>query len=316
MAMVLLAECFRNVEGAGPVGLVIAPTRDLAGQICGELRRFLAEFGLSVLCLTGGRGRALEQARLAEGTSVVVATPGRLRDHLRSGAFDPSGLRVVVLDEADDLVAGGFEADLRPLLAALPSGVRRHLCSATLTPEMSNLSRRVQAAPLLLRAAAPKGFARANRVRTIAVSRRGGDAILARLIAESGALQTLIFCNRRSEVARLSDWLGAQGYAVVALSGELSRSERRAALTAFRSGDASVCVATDLVSRGLVFPGLELVINADLPFSPQSLVHRCGRRALDGRAVLLVPHGRRVRAERMAERAGLILDWDRSGRAR
>ena len=259
------------MAGFSACGLVIAPTRELAQQVCSELRWLLAETGLRTVCVTGGGNEALERSRLRRGGSVVVGTPGRLSAHVAGGALDLSRCRMVVIDEADEMLALGFRAELDALLALPKAPTRVMLLSATVPAELEQIARRYQTRQLRLdlpegRAACP-GF----DLSAVEIIGRDRDAALVNLLRFHDPRAAVIFCNRRASVAVVAARLAAKGFRVVTLSGALPQPERQAALEAMRSGAARVCVATDLAARGLDLPGLDLVLNADVPSGSQVL---------------------------------------------
>ena len=301
------------MAGVAACGLVIAPTRELAQQVCDELRWLLAGTGLRTVCVTGGGSEAEERARLRGGGAVVVGTPGRLSAHVAGGALDLGRCRMVVIDEADEMLALGFRAELDGLLALPQAPVRVMLLSATVSAEVEQVARRYQSRQLRLdlldgRQACP-GFDLA----AIEIIARDRNAALVNLLRFHDPRAAVIFCNRRALVAVLAARLAAQGFRVVTLSGALPQPERQAALEAMRSGAAQVCVATDLAARGLDLPGLDLVLNAEVPSGSQALLHRSGRSGRTdrrGRSVILATRRERARVEALASGAKLPLDWE------
>ncbi|MFO1106867.1 MAG: DEAD/DEAH box helicase [Amaricoccus sp.] len=298
--------------GAGPRALVLTPTRELASQVQAEFGWLFAGTGARIGSATGGRDPALERAALADGLDILVGTPGRLCDHLRSGAFAAEAIEAVVLDEADDMLALGFREQVEAILAALPAARRTLMVSATVTPAIEALAARYQTAAERIdidgASATPEGI----RFEGVLVGRQDAHRAVVNILCLHGPSSALVFCGRRESVGQLALHLTARGFRVVALSGDLSQKERNAALAAMRDGRARVCVATDLAARGLDLPGLDLVIHADLPANRETLLHRSGRTGRAGRgglAILVVPHGLRRRAESLISQAGLALDW-------
>ncbi len=301
------------MAGFSACGLVIAPTRELAQQVCSELRWLLAETGLRTVCVTGGGNEALERSRLRRGGSVVVGTPGRLSAHVAGGALDLSRCRMVVIDEADEMLALGFRAELDALLALPKAPTRVMLLSATVPAELEQIARRYQTRQLRLdlpegRVACP-GF----DLSAVEIIGRDRDAALVNLLRFHDPRAAVIFCNRRASVAVVAARLAAKGFRVVTLSGALPQPERQAALEAMRSGAARVCVATDLAARGLDLPGLDLVLNADVPSGSQVLLHRSGRSGRSdrrGRSIILATRRERARVEALACAARLEVTWE------
>jgi ATP-dependent RNA helicase DeaD len=294
-----------------PLALIIAPTRELAQQVHGELTWLYGEARGRIVSCVGGMDARSEARALARGAHIVVGTPGRLKDHLERRQLDPSGLRVIVLDEADEMLDLGFRDELEFILNAAPAERRTLLFSATIAREIAMLARRFQRNAL--------------RIDTVDRSQPHQDIEYRGMridpnMVEAATVNTLrlidqpaiIFCARRDGVRAMADALIARGFTAVALSGELSQQERNNALQAVRDGRARVCVATDVAARGLDLPELGLVIHADLPTNKETLLHRSGRTGRAGRkgiCVLMVPHSRRRRAEQLLASAGIAARW-------
>jgi ATP-dependent RNA helicase DeaD len=298
------------VPAGAPRALVVTPTRELALQVAGELGGLYGDTGARIGCCIGGVDMAAERAALAAGLDVVVGSPGRLRDHLARGALVAVGVGCVVLDEADDMLDLGFRDDLEAILDAVPGGRRILMFSATVTPRIEGLARRYQERALRIEVA--DGPAKDVDFQAVVVVTADRERAIVNLLRLHEARAAIVFCGRRDGVRQLAGRLAVRGFRVAALSGALSQRDRSAALAAMRAGRARVCVATDVAARGLDLPGLELVVHADLPASPAALLHRSGRTGRAGRrglVVLVVPPAQRRRAETLAARAGLALDW-------
>jgi ATP-dependent RNA helicase DeaD len=298
--------------GGKPLALVVAPTRELALQVQGELTWLYAEAGAVVAASVGGMDPRREARRFAAGAHIVVGTPGRLRDHLERGGLDVSGLKAVVLDEADEMLDLGFREDLEFILEATPRERRTLLFSATLPKAIVTLARRYQRDALRIEVSgAGRGHADIE-YRAVRVAPNEVEHAVVNLLRYFEAPSALVFCNTRETVRHLHAVLQERGFAAVSLSGELSQSERNQALQAMRDGRARVCVATDVAARGIDLPELDLVIHADLPHDAETLQHRSGRTGRAGRkgtSVLLVPLKTRSRAERVLSAAGLQPAW-------
>jgi ATP-dependent RNA helicase DeaD len=295
-----------------PRMLVIAPTRELALQVGGELEWLYARLGFRIVTCVGGTDMRRERRALADGADVVVGTPGRLRDHLERDGLDATALRVVVLDEADEMLDLGFREDLEAILDETPPERRTLLFSATVPRGIAALAKRYQRDALRIEATAggePHGDI---EYRAMLVAPLEAERALVNVLRYFEARGTLVFCATREAVARLQGNLLERGFAAVALSGELGQAERTRALQALRDGRARVCVATDVAARGIDLPDLGLVVHADLPRDPATLLHRSGRTGRAGRkgtCVLLVPHTRRRAAERLLREAGVRAAW-------
>lgn len=297
---------------AAPLALVIAPTRELALQVQRELSWLYAPAGGRVTACVGGMDPRREARMLGDGTHIVVGTPGRLRDHLERRNLDPTSLRAVVLDEADEMLDLGFREDIEFILSATPPERATYLFSATLPKAIEALAARYQRGALRL---AIKGETKGHAdiaYRAIRIMPRETEHVVLNLLREADAPTAMVFCNTRHAVRHLQANLTERGFSVVALSGELGQGERNAALQALRDGRARVCVATDVAARGIDLPSLSLVIHADLPHDAEVLQHRSGRTGRAGRkgtSALLVPNSRRRRAEQMFAMAKLSPEW-------
>jgi ATP-dependent RNA helicase DeaD len=304
------AEWF-DAAGA-PLALCIAPTRELAQQVARELAWLYAPAGVRLATCVGGMDPRAESRALAQGAHIVVGTPGRLRDHLERGNLDLSALRVVVLDEADEMLDMGFREDLEEILDASPAERRTFLFSATIAREIAALAKRYQRDAHridTLRRDEAHGDIAYRAVRVAPTDIENAIVNVLRYFESPGAL---IFCATRERVRHLHAALRERGFAVVQLSGELSQKERSDALQALRGGHARACIATDVAARGLDLPDLGLVIHADLPAGTPALLHRSGRTGRAGRkgvSVVMVPHPKRRAAERLLQLAGVEAEW-------
>jgi ATP-dependent RNA helicase DeaD len=249
---------------------------------------------------------------LYAGCHIVVGTPGRLGDHLRRGNLDLSALKVVVLDEADEMLDLGFQEELEFILQATPADRRTLLFSATIPHDIVSLARKYQRNALRIDTidrSQPHGDI---EYRAITVSGHETEAALVNILRWYEAPGALVFCATRDTTRRLHLALVQRGFAAVMLSGELSQHERTTALDALRSGRARVGVCTDVAARGLDLPELDLVVHADLPTNPETLLHRSGRTGRAGRkgvSVLIVPYSKRRRAEQVVNAARVRATW-------
>ena len=311
-AQPLLGDADRFGRPGAPLGLVIAPTRELAMQVSRELAWLYGDTGVQVETCVGGMDARREQRALASGAHLVVGTPGRLRDHLERGNLDLSALRVVVLDEADEMLDLGFREDLEEILDSTPVERRTLLFSATIAKDIATLARRYQRDAVRIdttRRDEAHGDIEYRAVRVAPNELENAVVNVLRYFESPGAL---VFCATRERVRHLYGALRERGFSAVALSGELSQKERSDALQALRDGHARACVATDVAARGLDLPDLGLVIHADLPVNTAGLLHRSGRTGRAGRkgvSVLVVPYTKRRFAERLLESASIQAEW-------
>ena len=312
MADTLLDGAQTLGPASDPLALVIAPTRELALQVQRELGWLYHYCGARVVSCVGGMDPGAERRQLASGAHIVVGTPGRLRDHLERRALKVEGLKVVVLDEADEMLDLGFREDLQFILETTPQTRRTLLFSATLPKAIVTLARHYQRDALRVETRGETSGHADIEYRAIRTAQNGVERTIVNLLRFIDPPGALVFCNTRQSVRHLEAMLLERGFAAVSLSGELSQSERNHALQALRDGRAKVCVATDVAARGIDLPNLALVIHADLPNDAQVLQHRSGRTGRAGRkgiSILLVPPSRRRRAEEMLGRARIAFTW-------
>ncbi|PYE89356.1 DEAD/DEAH box helicase [Phyllobacterium leguminum] len=308
IAPTLLDDAGRFDAPGAPLALIIAPTRELALQVSRELEWLYAEAGGRIATCVGGMDIRTERRALERGAHIVVGTPGRLRDHITRNALDMSSLRAVVLDEADEMLDLGFREDLEFILGEAPDDRRTLLFSATVPKPIALLAKRFQRDALRISAANEKEQHGDISYQAMVVQPRERENAIINTLLLFDAQNTIIFCSTREAVKHLTSRLSNRGFAVVSLSGELSQAERTNALQSMRDGRARVCVATDVAARGIDLPNLDLVIHADLPTNPETLLHRSGRTGRAGRkgtCVLVVPYSRRRGAERLLQMAKL-----------
>ena len=312
IAPVLLGDA-EGFDPAGvPLALVIAPTRELALQVKRELSWLYAKAGAVMASCVGGMDMRDERRTLARGAHVVVATPGRLRDHIMRGSIDLSGLRAVVLDEADEMLDLGFREDLEFILGEAPEQRQTLMFSATVPNAITGLARSYQKDAARVIAKSEEGQHADIEYRAMMVSDRDTENAVINTLRFYEAPNAIVFGNTRAMVNRLTTRLSNRGFQVVALSGELSQSERTHALQAMRDGRAQVCVATDVAARGIDLPNLDLVVHAELPSNHETLLHRSGRTGRAGRkgvSALIVTKKVRKKAERILSMARLKAEW-------
>ncbi len=312
MARDLLDDAEQFAPAAAPLALIVAPTRELALQVQRELAWLYGHAGGRVVSCVGGMDPRREQRELATGAHIVVGTPGRLCDHLRRGRLDISELKVVVLDEADEMLNLGFREDMEFILQTTPEERRTLLFSATFPRGIVALARQYQRDAFRIEVAGDEGGHADIEYRAIRIAPGDVEHAVVNVLRFYEAPSALVFCSTRDAVRHLQAALLERGFAVVALSGELTQNERTTALQSLRDGRARVCVATDVAARGIDLPSLDLVIHADLPNDAEVMQHRSGRTGRAGRkgtSVLLVPPARRRRAEMLLNVAGTDAVW-------
>jgi ATP-dependent RNA helicase DeaD len=295
-----------------PLALVIAPTRELAMQVERELAWLYAPAHARSCTCVGGTEIRRELQALGGGPHIVVGTPGRLVDHLERGSLQLSDLKALVLDEADEMLDMGFREDLEFILSRAPAGRRTLLFSATIPKEIEQLAAKYQKDAKRIVATPPHQAHRDIEYRAHPIAMRDREHAVVNVLRASDASAAIVFCKTRESVGHLHANLTERGFGAVAISGELTQSERTRALKALRDGRARVLVATDVAARGLDLPDVSLVIHADLPLDAQVLQHRSGRTGRAGKkgvSVLLVPPSSRRTAERLLRTARLNPTW-------
>jgi ATP-dependent RNA helicase DeaD len=320
MADSLLAGETQVPHGPNPIALVIVPTRELAVQVREELRWLFASAHPRLASFTGGTPVMGDLKALHRGVDLVIGTPGRLVDLLRRQSLKLGDVRVVVLDEADEMLDLGFRQDLETLLQASPATRRTLLLSATLPPEIRALARRYQRDAIAIDPRKTPGAGTdpgkgahediTHRAHLIA----GGDRLAAvvNVLRAEETTRAIVFCTTREGVAEMHAALVARGFAATAISGDRAQAERDRALEQLRRGDARVLVATNVAARGLHLPDVDLIVHADLPLNADSLIHRSGRTGRAGRkgtAVVIATVAERRKAERLLGAAHIKIDW-------
>jgi ATP-dependent RNA helicase DeaD len=271
---------------ARPSALILVPTRELAIQVAEAVQRYGKELRTGVLAVYGGQAIGPQIQALRRGIDVIVATPGRALDHLRRQTLKLEGVRMVVLDEADEMLDMGFAEDLEAILEQTPASKQTALFSATMPPRIQAIAHRHLQRPVEITIAKePVKAGTAPKVLQTAyvVARPHRGAALARIIDVAGATSALVFCRTRLEVDEVTLMLNSRGHRAEAIHGGMSQVQRDRVMQAFRTGRTELLVATDVAARGLDIPHVSHVINYDLPSSAEIYVHRIGRTGRAGR---------------------------------
>ncbi|MCF2905555.1 DEAD/DEAH box helicase [Octadecabacter sp. CECT 8868] len=308
----ILGEGDKFARAGSPLALIIAPTRELAMQVKRELAWLFEKAGVVMASTVGGMDMRDERRALDRGAHIVVSTPGRLRDHIMRGSIDLSNLKAVVLDEADEMLDLGFRDDLEFILENAPEDRQTLLFSATVPAAIAKLAKSYQTDALRIATTNTASQHADIEYRALNVGPRDTENAIINVLRYYEAPNAIVFCNTRATVNRMTTRLSNRGFSVVALSGELTQSERTNALQAMRDGRARVCVATDVAARGIDLPNLELVIHAELPTGSDTLLHRSGRTGRAGRkgiSALIVPPAVRRKADRLLGWAKLTAEW-------
>jgi ATP-dependent RNA helicase RhlE len=271
--------------------LVLAPTRELAIQVEESFRDYAKHMPIRTAIVYGGSDMNAQIVALRKGVEVLVATPGRLLDHVHNKTVMFNQVSVLILDEADRMLDMGFMPDIKRIIALLPPVRQNLLFSATFPDEIRKLTKTLLNNPAEVQVAARNAVAELVTHIVHPVAREKKRELLAYLIQTRGLKQVLVFCGTRIGANRLTHQLRANHIQTDAIHGDKTQAEREAALEAFKAGKTTVLVATDVASRGLDIESLPQVINFDIPHAPEDYVHRIGRTGragMTGEAISLV----------------------------
>jgi ATP-dependent RNA helicase RhlE len=277
-----------------PRGLVLVPTRELAAQVSRALAAYGASANIGATAVFGGVSMDRQVQALRRGTDILVATPGRLIDHMQRRTVDLSAVEVLVLDEADRMLDMGFLPAIRRVLGALPGERQTLLFSATLSDDVVRLSSEFTRDTARVDVSSGQVLAATVRhqVHHVSLDRKRDE--LVRILMESGEPQALVFCKTKRGANRVGEDLERRGIRAGIIHGNKSQGARNRALDDFKTGRLRVLVATDIAARGLDIAQLPLVVNFDLPLAAEDYVHRAGRTGRaghHGRSVSLVSGG-------------------------
>jgi ATP-dependent RNA helicase DeaD len=286
-------------DRASTQALVLAPTRELALQVCEAMTSYTPRSRrIRVLPVYGGQGYGAQLAGLERGAHVVVGTPGRVMDHLDRGSLDLSGLDHLVLDEADEMLAMGFAEDVERILAGTPEYKQVALFSATMPPAIRRLAKRYLHDPADIATPQARSSTSTVRQRWIPVSHHAKLDALTRLLEVESGDAMIIFVRTKSATEELAERLRSRGFSAAAINGDLVQAQRERTVTALKNGSLDILVATDVAARGLDVDRITHVVNYDIPHDPEAYVHRVGRTGRAGRsgeAILFVtPRERRL----------------------
>jgi len=273
-------------KGEKPLALVLAPTRELAVQVSEAVHRYGRHMGARVLPIYGGQPIGRQLRELSRGVDVVVATPGRAIDHLQRGTLQLGDLKMVVLDEADEMLDMGFAEDIDAILAEAPADRQTVLFSATMPPRIDRMAKSHLREPVLIQIEREKTEpGEAPRVRQTAylVRREHKPAALGRVLDVESPTAAVVFCRTRDEVDQLTETLNGRGYRAESLHGGISQEQRDRVMARLRGGTADLLVATDVAARGLDIEQLTHVVNYNVPSAPEAYTHRIGRVGRAGR---------------------------------
>ena len=312
-------DCPNPSGSRAPRLLVLVPTRELAAQVGESFDDFGRHLRQRCLLIFGGVSPRPQIDALRQGVDIVVATPGRLLDHINERAIDVSQIRHLVLDEADRMLDMGFIRDIRRVLAVLPRQRQNLLFSATFSDEIRTLAHGLLHDPLTVEVAKRNAPAELVEHRVHLVDQGDKRAVLSHLLRQGATPQTLVFTRTKHGANRLADQLARDGIQCAAIHGNKSQNARTKALADFKDYKVQVLVATDIAARGLDISELPQVVNYELPHVPEDYVHRIGRTGragCTGQALSLVSNDERDRLraiERVLGRRIDVLPLDRTG---
>ena len=282
-ALPLLARL--ELKQKTPQALVLAPTRELALQVCEAFERYAAHLrGVHVLPVYGGQGYGVQLSALRRGVHVVVGTPGRIMDHLEKGTLDLSELRFLVLDEADEMLKMGFAEDVETILADTPDDKQVALFSATMPAQIRRIAKKYLTDPVEVTVKAKTTTAPNITQRYLIVSYPQKVDALTRILEVENFEAMIVFVRTKNETETLAERLRARGFSAMAINGDVAQVQRERTVDQLRNGKLDILVATDVAARGLDVERISHVVNFDIPTDTESYVHRIGRTGRAGRS--------------------------------
>jgi ATP-dependent RNA helicase DeaD len=285
-----------NIKRNGPIqALILVPTRELAMQVTNEIRKFSKYVGIRTLAVYGGQSMSLQITQLRKGVQIVVATPGRLIDHVKRGTIQLEAAKFVVLDEADRMLDMGFIDDIKFILFYVDEDRQTCLFSATIPPEISRLARDYMKNPHEVKLNEEEIGLDTIDQSYLIVEERQKFKHLCNFIKSRDEKQTIVFAATKQRTQRLAIELKQQGLRAITIHGDLSQKQRDDSMHRFRTGSEDILVATDIAARGIDVPAIGHVINYDIPDDPLIYFHRIGRTARaggTGKAISLVSQDR------------------------
>jgi len=275
-------ECLEQPE-TKPRALVLVPTRELALQVMEQFTRFSNHCALRAVTLYGGTGYETQTRALKRGVDVIVATPGRLYDHIERKNCDLSQIEIFVLDEADRLLDMGFMPQVRKIIAKISKERQTLMFSATIDARIERIAADFMQDPVAVRVNPTQVEPKEIEQEIMYVTEFSKDALLAKLVVEHQMSSAIVFTRTRRRAGWVTDRLKDAGIKAEEIHSDISQSQRERTLDNFRNGKFPILVATDVAARGLDIPAITHVINYDLPDSPDDYVHRIGRTGRAGR---------------------------------
>ena len=274
-----------DLSQKSPQALVLAPTRELALQVCEAFEKYAAHMkGVHVLPVYGGQGYGIQLSALRRGVHVVVGTPGRIMDHLEKGTLDLTQLKYLVLDEADEMLKMGFAEDVETILADTPDDKQVALFSATMPAQIRRISKQYLNNPEEITVKNKTTTSANTTQRYLLVSYPQKVDALTRILEVENFEGMIVFTRTKNETETLAEKLRARGYSATAINGDVPQVQRERTVEQLKSGKLDILVATDVAARGLDVERISHVINYDIPIDTESYVHRIGRTGRAGRS--------------------------------
>ncbi|MBR9875902.1 MAG: DEAD/DEAH box helicase [Vibrionaceae bacterium] len=271
-----------------PKALILVPTRELAQQVFESLSQYASQTELRIVCVYGGTSIGVQKKKLEDGADILIATPGRLLDHLFNGNVNISKTNTLVLDEADRMLDMGFWPDLQRILRRLPDEKQIMLFSATFEKRIKTIAYKLMDSPIEIEVTPPNTTAETVKQIVYPVDKKRKRELLAYLIGSKNWQQVLVFTKTKQGSDELAKELKLDGIKAVSINGDKSQGARQRALDEFKQGKVRALIATDVAARGLDIQELEQVINFDMPFKAEDYVHRIGRTGRAGNSGLAV----------------------------
>jgi ATP-dependent RNA helicase DeaD len=274
-----------DLKQKSPQALVLAPTRELALQVCEAFERYAARMpGVHVLPVYGGQAYGVQLSALRRGVHIVVGTPGRIMDHLEKGTLDLRQLRFLVLDEADEMLKMGFADDVETILADTPDDKHVALFSATMPSQIRRISKKYLDDPVEVTVKATRSTTPNITQRYLTVSYPQKVDALTRILEVENFEGMIVFVRTKNETETLAEKLRARGFSAMAINGDIAQNQRERTVDQLKSGKLDILVATDVAARGLDVERISHVVNYDIPTDTESYVHRIGRTGRAGRS--------------------------------
>jgi ATP-dependent RNA helicase DeaD len=283
-----IIECKPEEWSKHPYAIVLCPTRELAVQVAQEINSIGSAKGVFALPVYGGQSIETQLKNLSKGIDVVVGTPGRVIDHIRRKSLVLKNIKIVVLDEADEMLNMGFIEDIQTILSEVPPERQTMLFSATMPTEILGISRKYMCRPKHVSVDALAMVVPKIKQAFYEVREEDKIKALTRLVDVEGPSLTLVFCRTKKEVDNVSGQLGQMGYSSGAIHGDFTQSHRDEMMRKFKKGEIDILVATDVAARGLDIPDVSHVINYSIPQDPEGYIHRIGRTGRAGKSGIAI----------------------------